>query len=190
MDMNEILEKWDDFQKKEKQKQKEISKIQVSHKKANAPSKEEKSLLQNKNKDFQIQKENSKKINPMELYLRRYGTIDKDKIMQEQNEHKKFQNREYLVQMKCEATIDLHGLRFQEALERLTTFVDDCHRRGLKKILIIHGKGIHTKGSDPVLGKLVKSFIETNKFCGLSGHPKTKSEGSTGATWVILKYKD
>ena len=44
--MNEILEKWDDFQKKEKQKQKEISKIQVSHKKANAPTKEEKSLLQ------------------------------------------------------------------------------------------------------------------------------------------------
>ena len=190
MDMNEILEKWDDFQKKEKQKQKEISKIQVSHKKANAPTKEEKSLLQNKNKDFQIQKENSKKINPMELYIRRYGTIDKDKIMQEQNEHKKFQNREYLVQMKSEAAIDLHGLRFQEALERLTTFVDDCHRRGLKKILIIHGKGIHTKGSDPVLGKLVKSFIETNKFLGLSGHPKTKSEGSTGATWVILKYKD
>ena len=40
MDMNEILSKWDDFQKKEKQKQKEISKIQVSHKKANAPTKE------------------------------------------------------------------------------------------------------------------------------------------------------
>ena len=42
MDMNEILSKWDDFQKKEKQKQKEISKSQVSHKKANAQTKEEK----------------------------------------------------------------------------------------------------------------------------------------------------
>ena len=48
MDMNEILSKWDDFQKKEKQKQKEISKIQVSHKKANAPTKEEKLLEKNK----------------------------------------------------------------------------------------------------------------------------------------------
>ena len=105
MDMNEILSKWDDFQKKEKQKQKEISKIQVSHKKANAPTKEEKLLEKNKSLDYKIQKENSKKINPMELYLRRYGTIDKDKILQEENEHKKFQNREYLVQMKCEATI-------------------------------------------------------------------------------------
>ena len=88
MDMNEILSKWDDFQKKEKQKQKEISKIQVSHKKANAPTKEEKLLEKNKSLDYKIQKENSKKINPMELYLRRYGTIDKDKILQEENEHK------------------------------------------------------------------------------------------------------
>ena len=42
MDMNEILSKWDDFQKKEKKIKKEISKIQVSHKKANAPTKEKK----------------------------------------------------------------------------------------------------------------------------------------------------
>ena len=64
MDMNEILSKWDDFQKKEKQKQKEISKIQVSHKKANAPTKEEKLLEKNKSLDYKIQKENSKKNKP------------------------------------------------------------------------------------------------------------------------------
>jgi DNA-nicking Smr family endonuclease len=53
--------------------------------------------------------------------------------------------------------------------------------------MIIHGKGIHTSGTDPVLGKLVRSFIERDKRCGASGHPKNKAEGGTGATWVILK---
>ena len=57
----------------------------------------------------------------------------------------------------------------------------------IKKVLIIHGKGIHTTGTDPVLGKLVRSFIERDKRCGASGHPKNKAEGGTGATWIILK---
>ena len=59
--------------------------------------------------------------------------------------------------------------------------------RGLKKVLIVHGKGIHTHGNDPVLGELVRKFIERDKRCGTSGHPKMKSEGGTGVTWVILK---
>ena len=69
----------------------------------------------------------------------------------------------------------------------LNSFITDCKRRGLKKVMIIHGKGIHTSGTDPVLGKLVRSFIERDKRCGTSGHPKNKAEGGTGATWVILK---
>ena len=89
--------------------------------------------------------------------------------------------------MKCEAFLDLHGLHQDEAEVRLTNFITDCKNRGLKKVMIIHGKGIHTTGTDPVLGKLVRSFIERDKRCGTSGHPKNKAEGGTGATWVILK---
>lgn len=182
--MNEILDKWDNLQKKEKNQK---AKNQISHKKANAPTKEEKLLAQEKDFEFQLQKENNKKINPMELYLRRYGVVDKDKIQEQQEENNKFLNRDYLINMKSQAFIDLHGLHADEAEIKLAGFVQECLRKKMKKILIIHGKGIHSTGSDPILGKVVKSFIERNKNCGLSGHPKNKGEGGTGATWVILK---
>ena len=187
MDMGDILNQWDNMQKKEKQKQKEISRSQVSHKKANAPTKEEKEAAKNADFEAQIREENSKEMNPMEMWLRRYGVIDKDKMAEEAEEKTKYQNRNYLINMRSEARLDLHGLHQDEAEERLNNFISDCLLRGLTKVTIVHGKGIHTTGTDPVLGELVRKFIERDKRCGMSGHPKLKSEGGTGATWVILK---
>ena len=188
MDMGDILNQWDNIQKEKIRKQKESGKNTVSHKKANAPTKEEKAAAAEKDFESKIRTENSKEINPMELWLRRYGTIDKDKLAEEAEEHSKYQDRNYLINMRPEAHLDLHGLHQDEAESRLNIFISDCIKRGLKKVMIIHGKGIHTTGTDPVLGELVRKFIERDKRCGMSGHPKTKQEGGTGATWVILKY--
>ncbi|MBQ1862064.1 MAG: Smr/MutS family protein [Clostridia bacterium] len=58
----------------------------------------------------------------------------------------------------------------------------------IRKILVIHGKGNHTKGTDPVLGELVRKFIQSNPYCGMSGHPKSREDGGSGATWIILKF--
>ncbi len=177
MDMNDILNQWDKIQADKNRKQKAGGKVQVSHKKANAPTKEEK----------QLEEDKELTVNPMEMWLRRYGTVDKDKIAEESEERTKLQDRNYLLNMKPEAHIDLHGLHQDEAEERLNTFVTECCHRGIRKILIIHGKGIHTSGTDPVLGETVRRFIEHDKRCGMSGHPKTKMEGGSGATWVVLK---
>ena len=122
----------------------------------------------------------------MELWLRRYGVTDKDKAAMDYEERTKMESREYLRTMRPEARLDLHGLTRDEAWSRLNSFVNDCIRRGLKKILIIHGKGNHSHGSDPVLGPMVKTYIEQNKSLGTSGHPD-RSMGGTGATWVIIK---
>ena len=187
MDMNDILNQWDNIQAQKERKQKESGKNQVSHKKANAPTPEEKARAAEKDFEAKIKSENSKEINPMELWLRRYGTIDKDKIAEEQEERSNQFDRNYLMNMRPEARLDLHGLHQDEAEERLNYFISDCVRKGLRKVIIIHGKGIHTTGTDPVLGELVRRFIEHDKRCGTSGHPKTKQEGGTGATWVILK---
>lgn len=187
MDMNEILEKWDKIQSNKIKKQKESGKNTISHKKANAPTAEEKAAKEEKDFENQIRMKNEKQVNPMEMWLRRYGTIDKDKLAEEAEEKNRELDRNYLINMKPQAYIDLHGLHQDEAERKLNDFVTACCRRGLKKILIIHGKGIHTTGADPVLGKLVRNFIEQDKRCGTSGHPKSKQEGGTGATWVILK---
>ncbi len=177
MNMEDILQQWDNYQAKEKKKQEEIKHNSVSHKKANAGPRKE---------DI-IEIQNSREINIMEKWLRQHGTIDKDKLAEENIEKNKIQDRNYVLNMKPEAVIDLHGLHQDEAEYKLNAFVTECKRRGLRKILIIHGKGLHTTGTDPVLGELVRKFIEYDKRCGTSGHPKSKQEGGSGATWVILK---
>lgn len=133
-----------------------------------------------------MERESKQTVNPMELWLRRYGVTDKDKAADEYAERAKMESREYLRTMRPEARIDLHGLTREEAWSRLTSFVNDAVRRGLKKILIIHGKGNHSNGSAPVLGAMVRTFIEQNKNLGSSGHPD-RNMGGNGATWVIIK---
>jgi len=178
MDMGDILAQWDDLKRQEKKKAAEAKKnMQTSHKRPNAPTAYEKAA----------KKTEAPQINPMDFWLNRYGTVDKDKLAEDTQERTKQQDREYLLKLKPEAYIDLHGLHQDEAQIQLDRFISDCKRRGLRKIMIIHGKGIHTHGTDPVLGELVRRFIESDKRCGSSGHPKNKSDGGRGATWVILK---
>ena len=190
MDFGDILEQWSQSQKTNSKKnnaQKQTN--QVSHKKANAPTAEEKALIAQgykKTARGQMEEDAKKTVNPMELWLRRYGTIDKDRLNEESEESGRMESREYLKNMRAEARIDLHGFTRDEAWAKLEGFINDCLRRGLKKVEIVHGKGIHSHGSDPVLGQMVRTFIEQNKHCGISGH-NDKNHGGSGATWVLLK---
>lgn len=198
MDFGDILNQWDKVQRSEQKNRAEKPKVpQVSHKMANAPTPEEKEArrrarlkaegrLKDDFYEEQMKKDALKKINPMEAWLRLYGVPDKDKEADEYEERAKMESRNYLREMRPDARIDLHGLNRDEAWSRLTEFVNAAIRRGYKKILIVHGKGNHSHGSDPVLGPLVKTFIEQNKELGTSGHPD-RSMGGNGATWVIIK---
>lgn len=187
MDFGDILNQWNVQQSAEAKKsaQKKASQ-QVFHKRANARTKEEREAEVKLTAEEQMELDAQKTVNPMELWLRRYGVTDKDKAADEFFERTKMENREYLRTMKPEARLDLHGLTRDEAWGRLETFVTDCISRGLKKIMIVHGKGNHSRGSDPVLGQVVRTFIEQNKHLGTSGHPD-HTQGGTGATWVIIK---
>lgn len=124
-------------------------------------------------------------IDPMTLWLRRYGVVDKDAEEEKLQQKMSQLDRSYLRNMAPEASIDLHGLTKEEATTRLDAFVAECIRRKITKILIIHGKGNHSS-TEPVLAKLVHDYIERNYHLGESGHPD-KTEGGRGATWVIIK---
>jgi DNA-nicking Smr family endonuclease len=180
MDFGDILDAYDTAQRRPVKEA--AGGIQRSHKKANAPTAEEKVVKATAGDDGQ----NAAQINPMEFWLRRYGTVDKDAAAEQFQEQTKMENREYVREMRPEARLDLHGLTRDEAWERLEQFVEDCSKRGLQKVLIVHGKGNHTSGSDPVLGPMVRSFIEQDKRMGMSGHPD-HTQGGSGATWVVLK---
>lgn len=122
----------------------------------------------------------------MEQWLDQYPVEEQSKTEPEiASKKRKIRERALLLSMKHEAEIDLHGLTVTEAITRLETFIISSRRRGLKKILIIHGKGHHSPG-EPVLKKEVKRFIETCPYTGQFGVP-SRYGGGSGALWVILK---
>lgn len=138
-------------------------------------------------KDIQerlVKEENQKKVNPMDLWLRRYGVDDKD--AREEPYYRDYaKERKRLRDMRHEAEIDLHGMTCDEAESALNVFFENSVRRGFKKILIIHGKGNHS-GGGAILAPFVRSYLEKHKRAGETGHPKN-ADGGTGSTWVILK---
>jgi DNA-nicking Smr family endonuclease len=95
------------------------------------------------------------------------------------------ERRTRLRNKKPDAQLDIHGLTRDEAWQALENFFNDSKGKGLEKILVIHGKGNHSKG-EAVLKRIVMEFIEHCSFAGESGRGKA-AVGGEGATWVLLK---
>jgi DNA-nicking Smr family endonuclease len=96
--------------------------------------------------------------------------------------------RQYLRKMEPEDEIDLHGLTLEESLLRLDRFLNEAVHRGLRKVLILHGKGNHSKGA-AVLPKAVLAYLQNSPLAGELGSPR-REKGGSGATWVIIKNPD
>ena len=104
---------------------------------------------------------------------------------EEVHEPNKNDERRRLHAKKPDAFIDLHGLTREEAWDSLDEFFKRSLSLGHEKIMIIHGKGNHSK-NEGVLKEVSRSYIEHCSFAGASGH-STASRGGSGATWVLLK---
>jgi DNA-nicking Smr family endonuclease len=94
----------------------------------------------------------------------------------------------HLLQMEPQESLDLHGLNREEAARKVALFLDECRLRGLRKVLIIHGKGNHASGQ-AVLPGLVRSILETHGSAGRFG-PGGRRQGGSGATWVVIRKLD
>jgi DNA-nicking Smr family endonuclease len=93
-----------------------------------------------------------------------------------------------LRNLEPQATLDLHGMNSREAEQALDNFVLECRRRGVRKILVVHGKGHHSQG-EPVLQGVVRSYLEKSPYTGAFG-PAQRRHGGRGATWVIIRRAD
>jgi DNA-nicking Smr family endonuclease len=90
-----------------------------------------------------------------------------------------------IAAIPVEAVLDLHGVTILGAQESLDSFFREAASRGLRKVLVIHGKGLHSE-DEPVLGKAVQRFLETSPYAGRHGVADRRSGGS-GAVWVLIK---
>ena len=81
--------------------------------------------------------------------------------------------------------LDLHGYNREEARGLLAEFIRDSHRRGMRCLRVVHGKGLGSPGRQPVLKAKVQRWLaqcgEVIAFAQASG-----PQGGAGALVVLL----
>lgn len=85
-----------------------------------------------------------------------------------------------------QAQVDLHGLRRDEARERLSAFLREAARQGLRCVRVVHGKGNGSPGREPVLKQRVHSWL-VQKSSVIAFTQARAAEGGSGALVVLLK---
>lgn len=85
--------------------------------------------------------------------------------------------------------VDLHRLTQGTAEIRIRDFLIQSHGRGLRCVLIVHGKGLNSENHIPVLKKRVPQWLSrgpVKKFI-LAFSTSRPYDGGTGAIYVLLK---
>jgi DNA-nicking Smr family endonuclease len=135
------------------------------------------------------QRERNNKNKAMDDVIDKWSPRDHDLREKESGDHdvKKanLAKRKELLLLAPEREIDLHGLYADEAVKRVDAFIRKCAHDGVKKVLIIHGKGLHSDNL-PVLSKRVVQYIQRCKLAGEYG-VAPKEWGGKGAIWVMLR---
>ena len=85
-----------------------------------------------------------------------------------------------------QAQLDLHGLRRDEARERLARFLREAHHAGLRCVRVVHGKGHGSPGREPVLKAKVRSWL-VQKSEVVAFAQARASDGGNGALMVLLR---
>ena len=82
--------------------------------------------------------------------------------------------------------LDLHGLRREDAREALADFIRESHRKGIRCVRVVHGKGLGSPGKTPVLKGKVQGWLVQKKEV-LAFVQARGDEGGAGALVVLLK---
>jgi DNA-nicking Smr family endonuclease len=84
--------------------------------------------------------------------------------------------------------LDLHGLLVDEARAYTAEFLNQCKKRGIRCVRIIHGKGLGSRNREPVLKNKLRSWLmqrdEVIAYC-----QARQVDGGAGAVIVLLKGK-
>jgi len=82
--------------------------------------------------------------------------------------------------------LDLHGLTGDEAIAATAEFLAECRRRGLRCVRIVHGKGLGSRGREPVLKRRVRRALMRRSEVLAYVEPRPVHGGS-GAVVVLLE---
>lgn len=84
--------------------------------------------------------------------------------------------------------LDLHGLNGDAARRLLQAFLHEAVQRGLRCVLVIHGKGLNSPGGEAVLRRLVRHWLmqrgEVLAWCDAP-----LRDGGSGAALVLFRMQ-
>jgi DNA-nicking Smr family endonuclease len=121
-------------------------------------------------------------------YLDTYGVRNKDGASGHSPASRCSSGISKTVKGRLRKTVDLHGLRSDEAELRLARAVEECRKKGVTELLIIHGWGQH---SDPSTGGVLKKMVRDNleyryNMAIRSWKTALPKDGGEGATLVTM----
>lgn len=87
--------------------------------------------------------------------------------------------------------IDLHGLTKKEAEIEVRRFLVDSRKRGLRCVLIVHGRGLNSPDSFPVLKERLPVWLNRGpaRRIVLAFATARPYDGGTGAIYVLLRRR-
>jgi DNA-nicking Smr family endonuclease len=98
---------------------------------------------------------------------------------------KRLRAGEYAIQ----AHLDLHGDTRELAKQRVARFVDESRKASRRCVLIVHGRGLHSKDQLPVLKDALRSWLERGPVARavLAFATARPHDGGAGAVYVLLR---
>lgn len=98
---------------------------------------------------------------------------------------KKLRRGKYALQ----AELDLHGLDRSQARQELDRFIQECCRRELTCVRVIHGKGNNSPGNVSILKKYLPFWLSSRRLSRFivaytSARPV---DGGIGAVYILLR---
>jgi DNA-nicking Smr family endonuclease len=98
---------------------------------------------------------------------------------------RKLRRGEYAVQ----GHVDLHGLRRDEAKAAVDRFLKEARVAGKRCVLLVHGRGSHSKDQVPVLKEALRTWLATARFGRhvLAFATARPEDGGAGAVYVLLR---
>jgi DNA-nicking Smr family endonuclease len=88
-----------------------------------------------------------------------------------------------------QAHIDLHGMIQAAAKAALEGFIVDSVRKGLRTVLVVHGRGLRSPGGTPVLKHAAAQWLSHGHMGGfvLAFATARAADGGAGAMYVLLR---
>lgn len=98
---------------------------------------------------------------------------------------RKLRRGEFAVQ----GHVDLHGLTREEAKKEVEGFLRASRNAGKRCVLVVHGRGLHSKDHLPVLKDALRTWLSTARFARhvLAFATAKPVDGGAGAIYVLLR---